>query len=477
MRRRSKPLVIELLKKQFGERVSTRETDLWAHGHDASWHKNCPPDGVIYPESTEQVSQIVQVCAAHQMPVIPFGAGTALEGHVQAIYGGVCIDLSRMNQIISISETDMMCCVEAGVTYPRLRDALLETALIYAGGPQIPATIGGMASCGGSGVSAIRYGTMKENVISLEVVLADGRVIETGTPTRKTSAGYDLTHLFVGSEGTLGVVTKVLVRLHARPEQEMVMQVSFKSFNTAVNTVISALKEGIQFSKIEFIDDQMVDKVNQYSGLNLPVSPMIWAEFAGSDQHVNEQRERFKLILQAVPDHRLTWSQSVEEIRVFWQARADAYHALSGGDTRLSHWASDVCVPISNLATCLIQTKQEMKALNNKVHAGIMGHVGDGNFHVSVAFDARNEEHVMLIKAFNVRLMDLTNQLNGTCSGEHGIGLGKRDFLEHQHASSLPVMLAIKNALDPFNIMNPGKILHAERVQACHSPHFLRKAG
>jgi D-lactate dehydrogenase (cytochrome) len=443
------------LSSLLGARVTAAEAVREHHSHGESTHAPALPDLVSFPKSTEEVSEIVRVSARYGMPVVPFGAGTSLEGHVHATRGGICIDLRQMNRVLRVSSGDLDATVEAGVSRMQLAKALENTGLTFFIDPGADATIGGMASTRASGTTAVRYGTMRENVLALTVVLADGRVIHTGTRARKSSAGYDLTHLFVGAEGTLGVITEVTLRLHALPEAVVVAVGAFPTVQDAVETVIEAIQLGLGVARIEFMDDRMVAAVNRYSHLNLTERPTLLFEFHGISQSVVDESAR--LAEQLAREHGasgLAWESNPEGRERLWQARHDAYYASRALRPGSDVLTTDVCVPISRLAECIVATRTDLDGLG--FPGTIVGHVGDGNFHVLCALEHRQFDEA---DAFAHRLVERAHAMGGTCTGEHGVGYGKKKYLLAEHGEALDTMRTIKRALDPENRMNPGKIV------------------
>jgi D-lactate dehydrogenase (cytochrome) len=447
---------IESLSQLLGDRLSTVVLVREQHGHDASYHRCVPPDAVAFAESTEEVSEIVKLCARYKVPIIPFGSGTGLEGHVVALQGGVTIDLSRMNQILRISPGDLDATVQAGVTHKQLNEHLREKGLFFSVDPGADATLGGMAATRASGTTAVRYGTMRENVLSLTVVLPDGCVIRTARRARKSSAGYDLTRLFVGSEGTLGVFTEVTVRLQGIPAAISAAMCSFPSVEDAVNTVMQTIQAGILVARMELADAIRMEAIIRYSKLDLPIAPVLWMEFHGTEKGVAEQA---KMVQRIAGDHggtHFSWATDPEERRKLWQARHDAYYAGKATRPGVEAFVTDVCVPISRLAECIAETQNDLAA--SFLRAGILGHAGDGNFHVGFYLLPNDPKEMAEARRLNERLVYRALALDGTCSGEHGIGCGKLDFMLAEHGEAMSVMRAIKSAIDPHNIMNPGKI-------------------
>ncbi len=448
---------LEQLRAIAGERLSTAEAVCEQHGHDESYHPSEPPDAVVFAQSTEEVQAIVKLCAANRVPVIPFGTGTSLEGHVAALSGGVCIDVSRMNAVLRVNTEDMDVTVQAGVTRKQLNEHLRDTGLFFPVDPGADASIGGMAATRASGTNAVRYGTMRENVLSLGVVLADGRFIRTAGRARKSAAGYDLTRMFVGSEGTLGVITEVTVRLYGIPEAVSVGVASFPDLEAAVNTVILTIQSGIPVARIELLDDVQMDAVNRYAKLDYPVQPTLFFEFHGSPAGVAEQVRSVQDIAGEFGAANFKWATQAEERSALWQARHDAYYAALALRPGAKGMATDACVPISRLAECLLETQRDIG--ESGLLAPIVGHVGDGNFHLCMIFDPDDKDEIARAKALNERMIMRALAMGGTCTGEHGVGYGKMDFLVAEHGEAISVMRAIKCALDPDNIMNPGKIV------------------
>ncbi len=449
--------VVEALRALLGERLSTSAAVREQHGHDESYHATHAPDAVAFARSTEEVAEIVRVCVAHKRPIIPFGTGTSLEGHVAALHGGITIDLTQMNQVLEVNAEDLDCRVQPGVTRKQLNEYLRHTGLFFPIDPGADASLGGMAATRASGTNAVRYGTMRENVLGLTVVLADGRVIRTGGRARKSAAGYDLTRLFVGSEGTLGVITEIQLRLYGIPEAISSAVCPFKTLAGAVDTVIATIQMGIPVARIELLDDVMMDAVNKYSDLDYPVSPTLFFEFHGSEAGVKEQAETVGQIAAENGAGDFQWTTLQEERSKLWQARHDAYYAALALRPGAKGWATDVCVPISHLADCIVETKQDIEA--SGLLAPIVGHVGDGNFHLSFIIDPDDRAEMAKSKEVNDRMVLRALAQGGTCTGEHGIGYGKLDFLTAEHGEAVTVMRQIKLALDPGNLMNPGKML------------------
>ena len=446
-----------VLKQKFGEKCQTGESMREQHGHTTTWIKNQMPDAVVFPQSTEEVAEAVKVCAAHKVPVIGFGTGTSLEGHVNAPAGGVCIDLMEMNSILAVHPEDLDCVVQPGVTREQLNTYLRDQGLFFPIDPGANASLGGMAATRASGTNAVRYGTMKDNVICLEVVTPQGEIIRTGTRAKKSSAGYDLTRLMVGSEGTLGIITEITLRLQGIPEAMSSARVSFESLDAACQAVMMTIQYGIPVARIELLDTLSVRAVNAYSKLTLPEAPLLLLEFHGSENSVAEQAELFGGIAEEFGGTGFEWTSSAEERNKLWQARHDAYWAgvaLRPGAKGIS---TDVCVPISRLAECVSAAQARLDELG--FIAPIVGHVGDGNFHCLPLVDVEDADELAKADAFIGWLNDLAISMGGTCTGEHGIGQGKRPYLVKELGGAVDMMAAIKRAIDPDNIMNPGKVL------------------
>lgn len=450
------PLIAEL-RALLGERLSTSEAVRQQHGKDESFHEVAAPDAVAFANSCDDVADIVRVCARHKTPVIAYGTGTSLEGHVQALHGGVCVDVSQMNEILEVNAEDLDCRVQPGVTRKQLNDHLRDSGLFFPVDPGADASLGGMAATRASGTNAVRYGTMRENVLGLTVVLADGRVIRTGGRARKSAAGYDLTRLFVGSEGTLGVITEVQLRLYGIPEAISTAVCSFPTLEGAVKTVTQIIQLGIPVARIELLDEVQMDAINRYSGLNYPVQPTLFFEFHGSDNGVREQVELVGEIAAEFGGGDFQWATRQEDRNKLWQARHDAYYAAMALRPGCKGWATDVCVPISELTECLLETRKDID--KSGILAPIVSHAGDGNFHLVFLVDTDNPDEMARASAVNDRMVMRALAVGGTCTGEHGVGYGKLEFLKAEHGEAVSVMRQIKIALDPDNIMNPGKIL------------------
>jgi D-lactate dehydrogenase (cytochrome) len=448
--------VIEELRSRYGTRVSTSESVLELHGRDESYHPSAPPDAVFFAESTEEVALVVGLCAAAGAPVIAFGAGTSLEGHVGALRGGISIDLTGMTRVLEVNSLDLDCRVEAGLTRLALAERLAPEGLFFAVDPGADATIGGMAATRASGTTAVRYGTMRENVLGLTVVLGDGRIIRTGGRARKSAAGYDLTRLFVGSEGTLGVITEVALRLFGIPEVIASATCAFETIEGAVDAVIETVQLGIPVARIELLDEVQVRACNSYSQTNLPEVPMLFIELHGSEASTKEQAESLAEIVGGHGGTGFAWATSTEERNALWRARHDAYYAALHLVPGARGFITDVCVPISRLAECLTETKRDLES--SFLQAPIVGHVGDGNFHVTLLIDPDDASHIAEARRLNGRMVERALALGGTTTGEHGVGYGKIAYIEQEHGPAVEVMRVVKAALDPHSILNPGKI-------------------
>ena len=449
--------VINKLRDRFGERLSVAESVLYQFGKDESFHESVPPDAVVTVHTTEEVSEIVTTCAEHRVPVIPYGTGTALEGHVAALAGGVCINFKEMNRILEVHSDDLDVVVQPGVTRKQLNEYLRDTGLFFPIDPGADASLGGMTATRASGTNAVRYGTMRENVLALTVVLPDGRVIKTARRAKKSAAGYDLTRLFVGSEGTLGVITEITLRLYGIPEAIASAVCPFDNLKGAVQTVIETIQIGIPIARIELLDEVQVDAVNRYSGIGLKVTPTLFLEFHGSDGSVREQTEMFGEIAAGNGGGDFQWTTNTEERNHLWQARHDVAYASKALRPDGKIWATDVCVPISRLAECVLETRREID--QSGLTAPIVGHVGDGNFHLTLAVDHNDPDEVARAQKLHENMVMRALSMDGTCTGEHGIGLGKMDFLVAELGEAVSVMRTIKRAMDPDNIMNPGKVV------------------
>ncbi len=443
----------ELLQDRFTVAPAIREH----HGQGEAYPGVYPPDGVVFPETTDEVSRIAAACSRHRVPMVPWGAGTSLEGHVSAVRGGITVDLSQMNKLVRLSVEDLDVTVEAGVTRKQLNEELKGTGLAFFIDPGADATLGGMASTRASGTTAVRYGTMRENVLGLTVVLADGRIIRTGGRARKSSAGYDLTRLFVGAEGTLGIITEVTLRLHGIPAAMAAAVCPFADLAGAVNSVISIIQLGIPVARVELLDEAYMAAVTKYSGLSYQAVPTLFFEFhGGSDQNVAEDAETVREIVTQNGGSDFQWATDEASRAKLWKARHEAYFAGLAMRPGARPLITDVCVPISRLAECILETKKD--AEGSPMLGAILGHVGDGNFHVGYLIDPANPAEAAEAHRLNDRMVARAIAMGGTCTGEHGIGMGKRASLVKEQGAGVAVMRQIKQALDPDGMMNPGKI-------------------
>lgn len=450
--------LIDELRGVVGDRLSTAAAVREHHGNGEDYFDAVPPDAVVFAHSTEEVSEIVKICANHGAPIIAYGTGTSLEGHVLALHGGVCIDLSEMNEVLEVNEEDLDCRVQAGVTRKQLNEELRATGLFFPIDPGADASLGGMSATRASGTNAVRYGTMRENVLGLTVVLADGRIIQTGGRARKSAAGYDLTRVFVGSEGTLGIITEVQLRLYGIPEAMSAAVCQYPTVDDAVNTVILTIQSGIPVARIELLDEMQMGACVTYSKLDkYEAKPTLLFEFHGTEASVAEQAEMVGAISDEYGGSEFQWATRTEERNHLWQARHDAYFAALALKPGTKGIATDVCVPISRLAECIADTQRDIEETG--IPSPIVGHVGDGNFHLVMLVDRDSEEEMTRAKDMIGRLNHRAIAMGGTCTGEHGVGIGKMDYLTAEHGDAVSVMRSIKKALDPDNIMNPGKIL------------------
>ncbi|GAA0774800.1 FAD-linked oxidase C-terminal domain-containing protein [Castellaniella ginsengisoli] len=452
---------LDALSARFGERCSRAQSVREHHGRDESPYPAMPPDAVVFAQDAEEVAWVARHCHDHGIALIPYGAGSSLEGHLLAVQGGVCLDLSGMNRIVAVHAEDFTATVQAGVTRKQLNEALRDTGLFFPIDPGADASLGGMAATRASGTNAVRYGTMRENVMSLKVVTADGRVIETASRARKSSAGYDLTRLFVGSEGTLGIIVEVTVRLYPQPEAVSAAICNFPDLGSAVDSVIEVIQMGVPVARIEFMDAHAVRATNRYSHLTLRESPLLLFEFHGSPASVREQAESVQAIARDHGGRDFEWADRPEDRSRLWTARHNAYFAGLQLRPGCRSSTTDVCVPISRLAECVGETARELDQASFPYT--IVGHVGDGNFHVLMLLDPENPDEWAESEQLNQRLVARAIAMQGTCTGEHGVGLHKQAFMRAEHGQdALDVMAALKTALDPRNVLNPGKILPPE---------------
>ena len=455
LRKNSIPQAIAEIRDVLGDRLSTAQAVRDHHGKDQTWNPGASPDGVAFVHSTDEVQKIVAICGKYGTPIIPYGTGTSLEGHFTAPFGGISIDLSAMNRILEVNAADLDCRVEAGVTRKQLNAHLRDQGLFFPVDPGADASLGGMTATRASGTNAVRYGTMRENVLNVTAVMANGEVIRTGSRAKKSSAGYDLTRLMVGSEGTLGVITEVALKLYGIPESIVAAVCPFPSVEACCNATITAIQMGIPVARIELVDAEHVKAFNAYSKLDLKVTPTLFLEFHGTEASAHEQAETFAAIAADLGGGPYSMAAKEEDRQKLWQARHDAFWATKSLVPGKDAFATDVCVPISRLAECVTATQQDLAA--NGLYGPIVGHVGDGNFHVVLFCDRADSEEVKKVKEVYGRLIDRAIAMGGTSTGEHGIGSGKVAYLEKEHGPALAIMRDIKRALDPKNIMNPGK--------------------
>ncbi|MDC1209478.1 FAD-binding protein [Pseudomonadota bacterium] len=449
-------LCVEKIKNEFGQQFSNSKSILEQHTHTMTIHDSELPDGVVFVESKEDVQKVVKICNEYKCPIIPFGIGSSFEGHVNAPYGGISIDMNNMNKILNVYQEDLLVVVQPGVTREQLNIHLRDTGLFFPIDPGANASIGGMAATRASGTNAVKYGTMKDNVIALEVVTADGQLIKTANKARKSSAGYDLTRLMVGSEGTLGISTEITLKLYGIPEVIAGGRVSFPSVKDATDAVIMTIQSGIPVARIEFLDLAQVKAINNYSKTNLPESPLLLLEFHGSESSVKEQSELFGEIASDFGGKDFEWTLNNEERSNLWQARHDAYWSCKAVRPEADIYSTDVCVPISRLSDCMIETIEDME--KNDLIGPIVSHAGDGNFHVALLIDKNSKEELKKLDTFLTRISERAIRMDGTCTGEHGIGQGKRKYMLKELGSAVNVMKQVKMAFDPYKIMNPGKL-------------------
>jgi D-lactate dehydrogenase (cytochrome) len=449
-------LCVEKIKNEFGQQFSNSKSILEQHTHTMTIHDSELPDGVVFVESKEDVQKVVKICNEYKCPIIPFGIGSSFEGHVNAPYGGISIDMNNMNKILNVYQEDLLVVVQPGVTREQLNIHLRDTGLFFPIDPGANASIGGMAATRASGTNAVKYGTMKDNVIALEVVTADGQLIKTANKARKSSAGYDLTRLMVGSEGTLGISTEITLKLYGIPEVIAGGRVSFPSVKDATDAVIMSIQSGIPVARIEFLDLAQVKAINNYSKTNLPEAPLLLLEFHGSESSVKEQSELFGEIASDFGGNDFEWTSNNEERSKLWQARHDAYWSCKAVRPEADIYSTDVCVPISRLSDCMIETIEDME--KNDLIGPIVSHAGDGNFHVALLIDKNSKEELKKLDTFLTRISERAIRMDGTCTGEHGIGQGKRKYMLKELGSAVNVMKQVKMAFDPYKIMNPGKL-------------------
>ena len=449
-------LCVKKIQEEFGQQFSSSKSILEQHTHTMTIHESELPNGVVFAESKEDVQKVVRICNEFKCPIIPFGVGSSFEGHLNAPYGGISIDMNNMNKILTVHQEDLLVVVQPGVTREQLNTHLRDTGLFFPIDPGANASLGGMTATRASGTNAVRYGTMKDNVIALEVVTPDGQIIKTANKARKSSAGYDLTRLMVGSEGTLGITTEITLKLYGIPEVIAGGRVSFPSVKDATDAVIMTVQAGIPVARIEFLDVAQVKAVNSYSKTNLPEAPLLLLEFHGSEKSVKEQSELFSEIASDFGGNDFEWTSNNEERNKLWKARHDAYWSCRSVRPEAEIYSTDVCVPISKLSDCITETIEDME--KNELIGPIVSHAGDGNFHVALLIDKNSKTELDKLNSFLVRISERAIRMDGTCTGEHGIGQGKRKYMLKELGNAVDVMKKVKNAFDPKKIMNPGKI-------------------
>ncbi len=449
-------LCVKKIQEEFGQQFSTSKSILEQHTHTMTIHESELPNGVVFAESKEDVQKVVRICNEFKCPIIPFGVGSSFEGHLNAPYGGISIDMNNMNKILTVHQEDLLVVVQPGVTREQLNTHLRDTGLFFPIDPGANASLGGMTATRASGTNAVRYGTMKDNVIALEVVTPDGQIIKTANKARKSSAGYDLTRLMVGSEGTLGITTEITLKLYGIPEVIAGGRVSFPSVKDATDAVIMTVQAGIPVARIEFLDVAQVKAVNSYSKTNLPEAPLLLLEFHGSEKSVKEQSELFSEIASDFGGNDFEWTSNNEERNKLWKARHDAYWSCRSVRPEAEIYSTDVCVPISKLSDCITETIEDME--KNELIGPIVSHAGDGNFHVALLIDKNSKTELDKLDSFLIRISERAIRMHGTCTGEHGIGQGKRKYMLKELGNAVDVMKKVKNAFDPKKIMNPGKI-------------------
>ena len=449
-------LCVNKIKDEFGQQFSNSKSILEQHTHTMTIHESELPDGVVFAETKEDVQKVVKICSEYKCPIIPFGVGSSFEGHINAPYGGISFDMNNMNKIINVYQEDLLVVVQPGVTREQLNTHLRDTGLFFPIDPGANASIGGMTATRASGTNAVRYGTMKDNVIALEVVTPDGQIIKTANKARKSSAGYDLTRLMVGSEGTLGITTEITLKLYGIPEVIAGGRVSFPSVKDATDAVIMTVQAGIPVARIEFLDTAQVIAVNNYSKTNLPEAPLLLLEFHGSETSVKEQSELFGEIASDFGGNDFEWTSNNEDRNKLWKARHDAYWSCKAVRPEAEIYSTDVCVPISKLSDCITETIEDME--KNELIGPIVSHAGDGNFHVALLIDKKSDLELKKLDSFLIRISERAIRMNGTCTGEHGVGQGKRKYMLKELGGAVDIMKKVKNAFDPNKIMNPGKL-------------------
>jgi D-lactate dehydrogenase (cytochrome) len=449
-------LCVQKIQEEFGQQFSSSKSILEQHTHTMTIHESELPDGVFFAESKEDVQKVVEICNKFKCPVIPFGVGSSFEGHLNAPYGGISIDMNNMNKILTVHQEDLLVVVQPGVTREQLNTHLRDTGLFFPIDPGANASLGGMTATRASGTNAVRYGTMKDNVIALEVVTPNGQIIKTANKARKSSAGYDLTRLMVGSEGTLGITTEITLKLYGIPEVIAGGRVSFPSVKNATDAVIMTVQAGIPVARIEFLDVAQVKAVNNYSKTNLPEAPLLLLEFHGSKKSVEEQSELFGEIASDFGGNDFEWTSNNEDRNKLWKARHDAYWSCRAVRPDAEIYSTDVCVPISKLSDCITETIEDME--KNGLIGPIVSHAGDGNFHVALLIDKTSQLELDKLDSFLIRISERAIRMDGTCTGEHGVGQGKRKYMLKELGNAVDVMKKVKNAFDPNKIMNPGKL-------------------
>ena len=449
---------IEQLRVLLGDRLSTGSSVRELHSHDEAYTPAVLPDAVAYPETTQEVSDILKICSAQRCPVVPYGVGTSLEGHVVPVEGGLSVDTSRMNKVLTVFDSDMNAVVQPGVTRTQLNEELRATGLMFTVDPGADATMGGMAATRASGTNTVRYGTMRENVLALEVVLADGRIIRTGSRARKSSSGYDLTHLFIGSEGTLGIITELSVRLYGQPDTISAATCAFETVKEAVDAVIMAIQMGIPMARIEMLDEMQMKGMNIYNpDMPMPEKPHLFLEFHGTQAGVAEQVEMFKSVSEEFGASEFHRATRTEDRNRLWKARHNAYYAGKALRPGAEGLVTDCCVPISALSDCIDRARELIA--QSGLMAPIVGHVGDGNFHLLILVEPGNEEEMQRATTLSSAINRVALEFGGTVTGEHGIGSGKRKYMVEEHGEAYALMGTLKSSLDPLNILNPGKVV------------------
>ncbi|MEM6933047.1 MAG: FAD-linked oxidase C-terminal domain-containing protein [Pseudomonadota bacterium] len=449
---------IAALESHFGDRISSADGVRTAYGQNEAWYPVTPPDAVVWPETTDEVALVARTCNEHGCPIVAWGAGTSLEGHIVPVQGGITLCFERMNAVLAVHEEDMDAVVQPGVTRKQLNEELRASGLFFPIDPGADASIGGMAATRASGTCAVRYGTMRESVLALEVVLADGRIIRTGSRARKSSNGYDLTKLFVGSEGTLGIITEVTVRLNGQPEAISAAVCGFETLEGAIATVIQTIQMSVPVARIELVDGLAIKAMNAYSGYEMPEGPHLFIEFHGTERAVEEQAEIVSVLCSENGGKGFEWATRQEDRTRLWAARHNFYYAVKAMYPGRTGYNTDACVPISRLSECIMESWDDLN--QNSLKSVLVGHAGDGNFHLSYMVDPENPADIDEAKRLADRLSERTIRLGGTVSGEHGIGIGKRKFMSDEHgAEAWALMGEIKRTFDPAGILNPGKLV------------------